>query len=331
MAASRNLPAFAAGNPYIFFEAAERYERANGVCFEEWKITLPQELTLDQNTALMEDLVQAIAGDTLPITYAFHNPRTTDHAKDQPHLHLLISARRKDGIDRTAQHYFRRYNAAHPGRGGAQKSPLMNTYHATKQHRVLIADVLNMHLELRGQVARIHPDRLEARGIDRKPEPKLDPAESSAYRKKGKISARMQQVLTTRAQRDRIKEQNQARSYWEERKDTLGIDRAMPMGEKLRRIVQARRARVTGPVAHTKVEHLAYEQQAITRAIQREHARTGRGLQGPRVQRRGVQTLAAQLRRLEVALGRDEEQAAGARVRIRLQDEEWEHDQGHGI
>jgi len=50
----------------------------NGVAFEEWKITLPQELTFAQNKALMEDLVQAIAGETLPITYAFHNPQTLE-------------------------------------------------------------------------------------------------------------------------------------------------------------------------------------------------------------------------------------------------------------
>jgi hypothetical protein len=36
---SKNLPAWAEGKPHCFFQAAERYERANGIAFEEWKIT----------------------------------------------------------------------------------------------------------------------------------------------------------------------------------------------------------------------------------------------------------------------------------------------------
>ena len=54
---SRNLPAWAEGNPHTYFRAAERDERANGVAFEEWKVTLPHELTHGQNMRLMRDLV----------------------------------------------------------------------------------------------------------------------------------------------------------------------------------------------------------------------------------------------------------------------------------
>ena len=63
---SRNLPAWAEGNPHTYFRAAERYERVNGVAFEEWKVTLPQELSHRQNMALTRDLVDAIAGTRLP-------------------------------------------------------------------------------------------------------------------------------------------------------------------------------------------------------------------------------------------------------------------------
>src|SRR6266699_2618691 len=63
---TRNLPAWARQNPYVFFQAAERYERANGVAFEEWKITLPQEFSHRDNMALTRDLVELIAGDALP-------------------------------------------------------------------------------------------------------------------------------------------------------------------------------------------------------------------------------------------------------------------------
>jgi len=55
---SRNLPGWAQGSAHTYFRAAERYERANGNAFEEWKITLPQELTSSQNMACMRDLVR---------------------------------------------------------------------------------------------------------------------------------------------------------------------------------------------------------------------------------------------------------------------------------
>src|SRR5262249_19756944 len=103
---SRNLPGWAQGRPQTYFRAAEQYEWARGNAFEEWKITLPQELSPRQNMALMRDLVATIAGERLPITYAFHCPPTMDGTQAQPHLHLLISGRQEDGIVRTpAQHF----------------------------------------------------------------------------------------------------------------------------------------------------------------------------------------------------------------------------------
>jgi hypothetical protein len=95
---SRNLPGWAHGSPQTYFRAAYQYEWALGNAFEEWKITLPQELSPRQNMDLMRDLVTTIAGERLPITYAFHSPQTMDGTQAQPHLHLLISGRQEDGI-----------------------------------------------------------------------------------------------------------------------------------------------------------------------------------------------------------------------------------------
>ena len=99
------------------------------------------------------------------------------------------------------------------------------TVGAIKAHRVLISDILNVHLEYAGQQARVHPDTLEQRQLHRTPEPKLLPSESRAYREQGQISARMQEVLDIRQERasQGAKEQEQARTYWERRKVELGI------------------------------------------------------------------------------------------------------------
>jgi hypothetical protein len=75
------------GNPYTYFQAAEQYERKasartdgkerHGIAFEEWKITLPRELSVGQNTELMTDVLEVIAGDALPkrwgVTERSHN------------------------------------------------------------------------------------------------------------------------------------------------------------------------------------------------------------------------------------------------------------------
>jgi hypothetical protein len=140
----------------------------------------------------------------------------------------------------------------------------------------------------------------------------------------------MQDVLDIRTQRNRIKEQNQARTYWEERKVALGITRDLPMGEKLKVVVQARAAAQDSPPPRTPAAQQASEQRAIKRAIQREHARTGRGLQGPRPPRTWGASLAAQVQRLARQLAREEETQGQGQLHVRLHDEERAQDRGMG-
>jgi hypothetical protein len=89
---------------------------------------------------------------------------------------------------------------------------------------------------------RIHPESLERRGHERKPEPKLLPSESRAYRDQGIISPRMQTVLDTRAARlaCRADEQDDARTYWDARKTTLGITDSMGPTAQLAAVCLAR-------------------------------------------------------------------------------------------
>jgi len=251
---SKNLPAWAEGKPHVFFQAAETYERANGIAFEEWKIALPQELSHRENMALTRDLIRAIAGDELPITYAFHAPRTLDDRAQQPHLHLLISSRRNDGLSRTATQYFRRYNPQHPERGGARKAERLRQLGAVKAHRVVITDVINLHLERAGREARVHPETLERQGIARQPEPKLLPSESREYREEGKVSPRMQEVLEVRAQRQqtRAEEQASARTYWEARKEDLGLTSAMDVTAQLA-VIETARGQAREPLSTRQV------------------------------------------------------------------------------
>jgi hypothetical protein len=325
-ARSRNLPAWAEGNPHTYFRAAERHERVNGVAFEEWKVTLPQELTHAQNMDLMRDLVEAIAGDRLPITYAFHDPQTLDSAQQQPHLHLLISARQNDAHARTAETHFKRWNKEHPERGGAQKDDAFRHRGAIKAHRVLISDLLNTHLEHAGLAARVHPDTLEHRQLHRRPEPKLLPSDSRAYRVHGIISPRMHEVLDMRRARAAplAQEQEQARRDWEQRKVALGMRSDLSMAQKRQAITQARaHTRDHAPERSTLVQIQA-EERRVTRAIRRP-IRARPAL--TRQHRTG--DLARQFQRLARQLAQDEE-AGGGHLTVRLHDRDLEQDRGLG-
>jgi MobA/MobL family protein len=265
---SRNLPAWAEGKAQTYFRAAEQYEWALGNAFEEWKITLPQELTHGQNMALMRALVDVIAGDRLPITYAFHCPATLDHQQEQPHLHLLISARQNDGISRTPQQHFKKCNRTHPERGGAPKDPALYHLRAVKAWRVTISDVVNLHLERAGCPERVHPDRLDDQGIDRQPEPKLVPSESREYREKGVVSEKVAEVLAIRTQRQSTqgKEQAHAREYWEARKLALSLTDAMDLPAQLSAIGTARalrRDQATGQMVRESAVGVEQDERAL--------------------------------------------------------------------
>jgi len=318
---SRNLPTWAKEDPHRYFRAAEQYERApiaepkaghkdyRGVAFEEWKITLPRELTTRQNMALMRDLVDVIAGETLPITYAFHCPATLDGAHAQPHLHCLLSTRQNDGIARSAAQHFKRYNRTHPERGGALKARGFSRSHDVKAWRVTLSDVINLHLERAGHAERIHPETLKDRGIEREPEPKLYPSESRAVREGGPMTEGMAGVLQVRATRHKThtKEHLNARQYWEQRKADLGLFRDMDRTEALA-IIQA------------------------ARTLRREAAPTTRGIEDVRVvaQAEDLAPPPADLTHdLDRLLARLEalEDETGQGVRVRL----WEREAEHGV
>ena len=54
--------------------------------------------------------------ERLPYTLAIHRG-----GEENPHCHLVISERSNDGLERTAETWFKRYNGKAPERGGARK------------------------------------------------------------------------------------------------------------------------------------------------------------------------------------------------------------------
>jgi hypothetical protein len=119
---SGNMPNFAEGKPAEFWQAADLYERSNGRTCSSLVVALPKELNQTQRIELAEAFTAEFADRyRYPFTCAIHNHTGAIGGQEQPHLHFMYSERHVDGIDRTAEQFFKRYNPKEPHKGGAQK------------------------------------------------------------------------------------------------------------------------------------------------------------------------------------------------------------------
>ena len=263
-----NLPAWAADDPVYYFSAAERYEGANRVAYTEWRFSLPRELSRAQHVDAARDVLQAAFGARHPYVWALHDPPAADGGS-QPHMHVLWSARTLDAHARTPDTYFKKYNRAHPERGGAEKAPDSYQFGSVKAARVLYTDVMNLHLERAGHAARLHPDRLRDRGFDRTPEPRLAPSDSNAFKFTHAITPAMQRVLAHRAARglSAAVEQADAQRYWQQRRETLALDFTATPGERLACIAWAHHQTLTQPPARTSAAELARQVAHLSQEI----------------------------------------------------------------
>jgi hypothetical protein len=238
---ARNMPSWAREDPATFFRAAEQYSSPAWIAYEAWTFSVPRELSHVEQIDAASDFLTSTFGQAHPYIWALHDPVAADGGA-QPHVHVLWSARTLDGTPRTPAQFFRRYNAAHPERGGAQNARELGHFGAVKAARVHYTDIMNLHLERAGSGARLHPDRFETRGIVRTPEPRLSPVDSQAL-KRGETTDAMQDVLAHRQHHGLAKRQEQrlALSDWEARKQTLGLT---PDLDRARSVEQIREARV---------------------------------------------------------------------------------------
>ena len=119
---SGNMPSFAEGKPAEFWQAADVYERSNGRTCSSLVVAFPKELTQAQRIELAEEFIAEFADRyRFPFTCSIHNHAGSLGGQEQPHLHFMYSERHVDGIDRTPEQFFKRYNPKQPEKGGAQK------------------------------------------------------------------------------------------------------------------------------------------------------------------------------------------------------------------
>ena len=172
-----NMPKWAEHNPSEFWKAADLYERKNGSTYREIEIALPRELTPQQRKELVQTFVEQELGEKHAYTWAIHTPKASIEGGEQPHAHIMYSERLQDGIERSPDQFFKRYNSKNPERGGCQKSNIAKTAEQRKTELVELrerfADLQNAYLEKYGHADRVDHRSLADQGIERSPEKHL--------------------------------------------------------------------------------------------------------------------------------------------------------------
>ena len=148
-----NMPEWAEDDPGKYWEAADEHERANGRLYSEVQFALPKELgEADRREAALSFAERLTGGERLPYTLAIHRGGTNG---ENPHAHLMFSERGNDGIERSGEQWFKRYNAKAPEKGGARKSRAAKAGDWLEKTRKAWEQEANRALERAGRAERI--------------------------------------------------------------------------------------------------------------------------------------------------------------------------------
>lgn len=164
-----NMPSWAASMPGAFWRAADEYERANASLCRRVIVSFPNELnTADRDVTVREWLKENCPN--MPASWCIHDHPNADPRN--PHCHILISERVKDGIERPPELFFKRANKAHPALGGCAKADIgSNRKQWLADARESWATTLNKRLPANAQVSHLS---LVDQGItDHEPQPKF--------------------------------------------------------------------------------------------------------------------------------------------------------------
>lgn len=173
-----NMPSWAKSNPKLLWKASSKYERQNGSALRSITIGLPNVLTKDQLLEVAIGEAEHLAG-TKPFELAVHQPISALEGVSNPHVHIAICDRVPDGIDRSPEQMFKRFNPSNPHKGGNRKdsggrSPdQLKAY--VRELRREATDRINAALERFGHTLRYEHRSFRERGLKRQAERYLGP------------------------------------------------------------------------------------------------------------------------------------------------------------
>ena len=236
-------------------------------------------------------------------------------------MHLMVSERRQmDAVQRGPQLYFARAAAAgqDPATHGVRKDTAFHGPERLQEIRAGIAMLTNAALERAGVEAAVSHESLRSRMLHREPAVYTRAAEKTEVEARREDLHRythpyenIENVVMWRFWRGQWHITDISREAMVDRvRDKFWLTDASPVREQERR-------------------------ESIERSIAREHARTGRPLQGPRPPAHTYgRDLLEQVRELSAAMERlsgEQEQGHGAALNIRLHERERDYGMGFSV
>lgn len=189
---SGNLPVWAKGDAATFWNACETYKPENYRAYREFKFSLQEELSLEDNIAMVNSLIEKSGiGANHAYTFAIHDkPAAFDKNHRNIHCHLMFNEKI---IERSRQlpadTYFAKYAQNKNGEltGGLRTSIEFISKQKTFELRTMWADIVNAKFAERGINASVDERTLtaqkeelialgrmdEAEYFDREPAPHL--------------------------------------------------------------------------------------------------------------------------------------------------------------
>ena len=242
-----------------YWDAADLHERSNGRLYKSMDFALPLALDAERQQDLAVSFAHSLTdAEQLPYTLAIHAGNGAN-----PHCHLMISERTNDDLERSAEQWFKRYNAAEPEAGGARKSTALKPKAWLEETRGTWAELTNEALKEAGLELQIDHRSLAAQGIARVPGIHLGPhvLEMEArgiQTERGQLALSISQ---TNEQLQQLREQlrEEGRDYGRDRQSeasprvaALSPRHPTPEAEPAPRLPERRVQGVAGPTAELR-------------------------------------------------------------------------------
>lgn len=123
-----NIPKWAE-SPANFWERYLLEDRVNS-SYKKIELSLQDELSMEENLKMLNEFIEKNIGKNFYYSVVVHDKESNEKGIQNTHAHIMICKRKEDGIERSPEQFFKRYNSKFPEKGGALTD---NKYWKSKQ------------------------------------------------------------------------------------------------------------------------------------------------------------------------------------------------------
>lgn len=148
------LPKWAKGSAKTFFAAADKYEAPENRRYLELELSLPNELTLEENKKILDEFLANHLKNHY-YAWAIHEKEGLLSGEKHPHVHIMFSEREIDVVEKTNERsksvYFKNASTKGPSREhGAKKDKKWHNRYYIREIRADFAHIQNEALKRNG-------------------------------------------------------------------------------------------------------------------------------------------------------------------------------------